>query len=63
MAKVTGRAVQPEAIVDGALHLAVADEDRDGVAELLADLLLASLESGDRADLDVLIATGKDDRR
>jgi hypothetical protein len=34
----------PEAEVDGAPHLAVRDEDREAVAEVLADLLVAVLE-------------------
>jgi hypothetical protein len=34
----------PEAEVDGAPHLAVRDEDREAVAEALADLLVVLLE-------------------
>ena len=34
-----------EAVVDGALWLTVRDEDRDGIAELLAAMLLAALEA------------------
>jgi hypothetical protein len=37
----------PEAIVEGHRPLAVADEDREAVAELLADVLVAALERED----------------
>jgi hypothetical protein len=33
-----------EAIAEGSLHLAVRDEDREAVAEMLADTLIAALE-------------------
>jgi hypothetical protein len=41
-------AARPDALVDDALHLALADEDRDAVAELLADALLAALNVEDQ---------------
>jgi predicted PilT family ATPase len=42
------RRLPTETIVEGALHLVVRDEDIDGVAELLADALVAALEVEDR---------------
>jgi hypothetical protein len=43
------RARTSEAEVDGSPHLAVRDEDREAVAEAVADLLLAVLEREKRS--------------
>lgn len=48
-----GKRPATEVIVDGALRLAVRDEDADGIVELLADALLASLEASDRGTAEV----------
>ena len=41
----TGQRRAPEAIVEGKPHLVVSDEDRDVIAELVADALLADLDN------------------
>ena len=42
-----GRPQQPDAVVEGRPELPLAADDREAVAELLADLLLAQLEAAE----------------